>query len=102
MSTEFEFSYEEWSKEYAARVKTHRDRLFAALGAGGVVVEHAPHKDIAWKLGDNVFIEPYKSDAAHIADHLSARHHGFAWDHTVYGDGFNHGKRFHLGEIAIE
>lgn len=93
-----ELNFEVWTEQYNARKEAMRQLMRAALVEGGMIHEswqaHSGLQHITWRLGDNCFMEPWKSDPDYIADHLSSRHFGFGYEMTI-GD-----KTYALGNAA--
>ena len=93
MRTDFDF--DAWKREQAEKRARRRSELRAALEAGlaiwhgGSVWSTAGIISPAGRFGNPdthafaVFLEPYQSDPAYLADHIENREYGFGFETTI-------------------
>ena len=80
-----EFNLQQFRALRAQKADAVRQHILIALRDGRTVTESVFGHTKEWALGVDAFCEPYKHDAAFIADHLVNRWRGFASVLTVDG-----------------
>ena len=78
------FDFDKWQADQDAKRARRVAELTAAFAAGQTVIETLPRgQELAWRVGANTFIEPYKSDPTHLAKHIENREYGFGFTVTI-------------------
>ncbi len=78
-STDIEFDFKAWRREYRARYDDLREKIYDALYAGQTVLEIRANGESTWNLREHRVFIPSAYTPAYIADHLISRHEHFGF-----------------------